>query len=108
MTTTAIIEPAVRDFAAKVAMKYADTRGSFLLGSQARGTADRDSDVDVLILLEQADHSIKRSIIDLAYDLYLETGVDISPLVMSVDEYQCQQRIGIPLIAEVERDKTPL
>lgn len=101
--------PAVRDFVAQVSQKYADNyRGSFLYGSQARGTADKDSDVDILVLLQEADHWSKRAIIDIAYDEYLETGVDISPLVMSVDEYERQKRIGIQLIAEIERDMIPL
>ena len=60
------------------------------------------------MLLHTLDHWSKRAIIDLAYDEYLATGVDISPLVMSVDEYERQKRIGIPLIAEIERDMVRL
>jgi len=100
---------AVRDFVSQVSLKYADNyHGSILYGSQARGTARPDSDVDVLVLLQTVDHWSKRAIIDLAYDEYLATGVDISPLVMSVDEYERQKRIGIPLIAEIERDMVRL
>ena len=101
--------PVVRDFISQVARMYADSyRGSFLYGSQARGTAAVDSDVDILILLQQVDHWRKRAIIDLAYDEYLATGVDISPLVMSIEEYERQKKIGIPLIAEIERDMVRL
>lgn len=101
--------PAVRDFVAQVSKKYADNyRGSYLYGSRARGTARKDSDVDILVLLQKADHWSKRAIIDLAYDEYLETGVDISPLVMSIDEYERQKKIGIPLITEIERDMVRL
>lgn len=101
--------PAVQDFVSQVSEKYADNYlASFLYGSQARGTARTDSDIDILVLLQKADHWSKRAIIDLAYDEYLATGVDISPLVMSVDEYERQKRIGIPLIAEIERDRVRL
>jgi len=101
--------PALRDFVSHVSLKYADNyRGSILYGSQARGTARPDLDFDVLVLLQTVDHWSKRAIIDLAYDEYLATGVDISPLVMSVDEYERQKRIGIPLIAEIERDMVRL
>jgi predicted nucleotidyltransferase len=92
-----------------VSLKYADNyRCSILYGSQARGTARPDSDVDVLVFLHTVDHWGKRAIIDLAYDEYLATGVDISPLIMSVDKYERQKRISIPLIAEIERDMVRL
>ena len=96
---------AIQDFVSQVTEKYADNyRGSFLYGSQARGTARKDSDIDILVLLQKTDHWSKRAIFDLAYDEYLATGVDISPLVMSVDEFERQKKIGIPLITEIERD----
>lgn len=101
--------PAVQDFVSQLSRKYADGyQGSFLYGSQARGTARPDSDVDILVLMQTVDHWSKRAIIDLAYDEYLATGVDISPLVMSVEEYERQKKIGIPLIAEIERDMVRL
>ena len=99
----------VQDFVSQVTEKYADNyRGSFLYGSQARGTAHKDSDIDILVLLLKTDYWSKRAIFDLAYDEYLATGVDISPLVMSVEEYERQKRIGIPLITEIERDMVRL
>lgn len=100
---------ALHDFVSQVSLKYADNYcGSILYGSLARGTARPDSDVDVLVLLQTVNHWSKRAIIDLAYDEYLATGVEISPLVMSVAEYEHQKKIGIPLIAEIERDMVQL
>jgi predicted nucleotidyltransferase len=99
----------MRDFIARVTLKYTDNyRSGFLYGSHARGTAKSGSDIDILVLMDRVDHWSKRAIFDIAYDEFLETGVDISPLVMSVAEYERQKMIGIPLITEIERDRVLL
>lgn len=101
--------PSAKNFVSKVSEKYAGNyQGSFLFGSQARGTARNDSDVDILVLLQHVDHWEKRDIIDLAYDEYLATGIDIAPLIMSVGDYERQKKIGVPLIIEIEHDKVRL
>ena len=59
-----------------------------LFGSQARGEAREDSDVDVLVLLDHVEPDDDRAITDMASDLIWELhGVVIEPLVMSADEF---------------------
>lgn len=60
-----------------------------LFGSYARGEATEESDVDCLVLLDRSDRDDDRAVTDLAADLIWQLdGVVISPMVMSVDEFE--------------------
>ncbi|MBI4211936.1 MAG: nucleotidyltransferase domain-containing protein [Deltaproteobacteria bacterium] len=77
---------------------------AILFGSRARGESHEDSDVDVLVLLRT--HSIKNKYIvwNIASDLFLETEINISPLVMSnarFDELRDRERL---LAQDIDRE----
>lgn len=67
------------------AIREADPSATVVLyGSEARGDARPDSDVDLLILLE-GDHlssDMHDQVTSPIYDIELETGVSISPMVV--------------------------
>ena len=53
-------------------------------GSYARGDYNLSSDVDVMILVKMSDNEIKKienQVYDLAFDIEMDTGVDISPII---------------------------
>lgn len=83
-------EVAVRRFLALIAAHY-DTAGAVLYGSRARGTHGLDSDADLAILLRGSHQPTLRTTLamaDVAYDVLLETGINVAPLPVWLDEWQ--------------------
>lgn len=101
--------PILKDFISRVSVKLGSNyRYGALFGSRARGNARQDSDYDVLVVTDFIDHRLKRDIIDIAYYEFLENGIDISPIVFSISEYERQKLNGNPLLVEIERDMLKL
>ena len=64
----------------------APTAEAFLYGSEARNEARPDSDIDILVLMDGSGEKLSSAEEDIIrwplYELELETGVLISPLIM--------------------------
>jgi predicted nucleotidyltransferase len=77
----------------------------YLYGSQARGDAKKLSDWDLLILLNKQivpfDYEIK--FMDEFYDLELETGEIISPLIYSKNDWNTNHS-STPLFENIQKD----
>lgn len=76
-------------FAAKVEPGYHPV-GLVLFGSRARGEHRPDSDADVAVLLHGSRNNclqVSLGLSDLAYDILLETGININPIPLWVDEW---------------------
>ena len=67
----------------------------FLYGSRSRGTAKKDSDWDLLILLNKDTISteVEREITFPLYDLEIDTGEVISPMVYSEKEWNSKYKV---------------
>lgn len=83
-------EEAVRRFLDMIASRY-EMAGAIIYGSRARGTYRPDSDADVAVLLKGEHQRVLPTTLvmaDLAYDVLLETGINISPLPVWLDEWE--------------------
>jgi predicted nucleotidyltransferase len=79
-----------------------------LFGSFARDEADEQSDVDVAVVLERADWSTRREVIDLATDVGLPLDLRISPTVFDRETYARWREQERPLVVDIEREGMPL
>lgn len=84
--------------------KYPDAQ-IFLYGSRARGSAREDSDWDLLILVthDKITPDIEESITYPLYDLEIEIGEIISPMVYSKKEWNTKYRVT-PLYRNIMRE----
>ena len=56
-----------------------------VFGSRARGDANPGSDLDLLVVVEQLDHSIERYISDCAWEAGFPEDVIVMPVAISLD-----------------------
>src|SRR3970282_2698432 len=56
-----------------------------VFGSRTRGDASPESDLDVLIVVEQLDHSIEKYISDCAWEAGFPEDVIVMPIAISLD-----------------------
>lgn len=60
-------------------------------GSYARGDYNRNSDVDIMILVKMSNSDIKKienQVYDLAFEIEMNMGIDISPIIKNESEYE--------------------
>ena len=104
-------EEAVRRFLALIAGRY-EMVGAIVYGSRARGTHHPDSDADVAVLLSGAHQRFLPTTLamaDVAYDVLLETGINISPLPIWLDEWEHPENYPNPaLLRNIAQEGIPL
>lgn len=109
------LTPLEQRISAEFALRVRERMGERILdirifGSRARGEAIADSDLDIWILLDKASLKEQNEISDIGTDLFLEMFLpfQISPRIMSQEQYA--QLIGLERIfpAEIERDGIPI
>ena len=91
---------AVRRFLSLIPERYA-VAGAIVYGSRARGAHRSDSDADVAVLLDGAHRGVIETTLelsDLAYDVLLETSINVTPLPVWLDEWQAPERHPNPAL----------
>jgi predicted nucleotidyltransferase len=100
-------EEAVRRFFDLIAGQY-DTAGAIVFGSRARGSHRPNSDADVAVLLSgehQRFLTTKLAMSDVAFEVLLETGINISPLPIWLDEWEHPETYSNPaLLRNIARE----
>lgn len=100
-------EEAVRRFLQLIAGRYEMT-GAIIYGSRARGSHRPDSDADVAVLLKGEHQRILPTTLamaNFAYDVLLETGINISPLPVWQDEWEHPENAANPsLLRNIARE----
>ncbi len=70
-----------------------------LFGSSARGTQGQNSDIDIMVKLDEVNRDIEENLYDIAYELELEYDCLIDVIVISDD-----WNIKIPLYQKIEQE----
>lgn len=75
-----------------------------LFGSVARGTADEESDVDLLIVLkERPSHQVRNRISSIILDINLEYDANLSDLIVDQNAWDEGPLFVLPIYAEIQQ-----
>ncbi|CDX04027.1 putative nucleotidyltransferases [Desulfitobacterium sp. LBE] len=82
-------EAAINEYKERLSHKLGDNLiVAKLFGSVARGTDTPESDIDILVLLEDVDERTRDEIVEATVDVNVEHDVVICPVVMTATEYK--------------------
>lgn len=78
-------------------------KGIILYGSYARGGSTKDSDIDILVLIDDSTDpfEVRRSLSDLLFDILLESGEFISTVVLPENFFE---NYNYPFIINVKKE----
>jgi predicted nucleotidyltransferase len=79
-----------------------------LFGSKARGDADPESDIDLLVLVDVESGNFRSQLWRIASDVSLQYDVVLSPRVFGQSRWDETRRIRLPLYRAIVADGVPL
>ena len=98
-------QAAVTAYVARAARLYPDEVLSITLyGSQARGDAKTESDIDVLVVVRRDSPTLRQGLADLAWQVQFEYNVVISDIIRSVEQFDRMRANRFPFYQNIERE----
>ncbi|MDY7075809.1 MAG: nucleotidyltransferase domain-containing protein [Chloroflexota bacterium] len=95
----------VMEFVEKVRQRFdGQLVAAVLFGSRARGEAELDSDMDVLVVMSNADPEIRKEIRHLAVEVWLEHDIYLSTRVWSRAHWCKLEELQTMLYCNIRRD----
>ena len=108
LNLTAAQDAALKDLQALLQERFT-VKGLMLYGSSVRGMADEESDLDLLVLTDRPFSRERRhEITDLAFDVNLKHGTNISTLVVDRQSWESGPYSIVPIHDEILKTGIPL
>jgi len=79
-----------------------------LFGSYARGEAGPDSDVDVLVVIDDLTHAERTLIHETAADLWMDSGVRLAPLAIATSDLEELEHRELLITQDIAREGIPV
>lgn len=99
------VRTAIAAYVQRVSTDYADEVLSITLyGSQARGEASAESDIDLFVVVYHDTPSLREALADLAWQVQFEHDVVISDIIRSVEQVGRMQARQFPHYQSIERE----
>ncbi|MEK7274578.1 MAG: nucleotidyltransferase domain-containing protein [Candidatus Desantisbacteria bacterium] len=73
-------------------------------GSRARGDSEPDSDLDVCVIVDNFNKITRDKVFTIAWELSLEQGVVITPLIFGQNEWQNSPILESPIYKNIQRE----
>lgn len=100
---------AIMEYISRIQKRFPDRiLAVTLFGSKARGDADDDSDIDLLVLVDAEDDGLRDELWRIASRVSLDRNVVISPRVFGRTRWAEIRRIRMPLYRAIQADGVPL
>jgi predicted nucleotidyltransferase len=97
------------EYIARIRRRFPDSvLAVMLFGSKARGDADVDSDIDLLVLVDEESGELRSQLWRIASDVSLEYYVLLSPRVFGQARWAEVRRLRLPLYRAIVADAIPL
>lgn len=101
------VDNEIQKFVKKVQQLLGDRLKKIILyGSYARGDYNKKSDIDIMILSDLSFKEIedyRDKISDIAYDIELDTGIILSPVIKNIEKYNSRIHF-VPFYKNVQKE----